>query len=191
VLRLAIITGNEHKLKELSAILEEYSVELYMLDLGKLEVQSQSLEEIALTAARHAYRRVRVPLIVDDSGLFIESLKGFPGPYSSYVYKTIGVRGVLKLLEGVEDRRACFKAAIAAIIPPYEKVFTGASCGTIAREPRGAGGFGFDPIFEPEGGGGRTFAEMGLEEKNRLSHRARAARALGAWLERRLLTKRL
>jgi XTP/dITP diphosphohydrolase len=166
-------------------------VELYMLDARKLEVQSESLEEIALTAARHAYKRARVPLIVDDSGLFIEHLKGFPGPYSSYAYKTIGIYGILKLLEGVKDRRACFKAVIAAVIPPYEKVFRGTSCGTIAREPRGSGGFGFDPIFEPEGGGGRTFAEMSLEEKNMLSHRARAARALGAWLEKRLLSKRL
>lgn len=190
-MRVALVTSNEHKLRELSAVLEAYGVELYMLDMEKLEVQSRSLEVIALTAARHAYRRVKRPLIVDDSGLFIEALNGFPGPYSSYAYKTIGIRGILKLLEGAGSRRACFKAAIAAVIPPYEKVFTGTSCGTIAPEPRGSGGFGFDPIFQPDGGGGRTFAEMSLEEKNRLSHRARAARALGAWLERRLASKGL
>ncbi len=181
-MRLGLVTGNRHKLEELSLVLRDYGVELYMLDTPKIEVQSNSLEVIALGAARKAYSRTRVPLIVDDSGLFIEALRGFPGPYSSYVYKTIGVEGILRLLRGVPDRRACFHAVIAAIVPPYEKVFHARSCGFITESPRGAGGFGFDPIFAPEEGDGRTFAEMSIEEKNRYSHRAKAARMLGVWL---------
>ncbi len=182
---LGLVTGNRHKLAELQAALQPYGVELYQVSVGKLEIQSDSIREIALTAARHAYSKLRRPLIADDSGLFIEELGGFPGPYSSYAYKTIGVEGILKLLEGSTRRRACFRAALALILPPYEKVFEGEVCGRIAGEPRGAGGFGFDPIFIPDEGDGRTFAEMSLQEKNRYSHRARAARALGEWLASR------
>ncbi len=181
-MRLGLVTGNRHKLEELSLVLRDYGVELYMLGIQKIEVQSESLEVIALEAARRAYSKARVPLIVDDSGLFIEALGGFPGPYSSYTYKTIGVEGILRLLHGLPNRRACFHAAIAAIVPPYEKLFHARSCGFITESPRGTGGFGFDPIFTPEEGDGRTFAEMSVEEKNRYSHRAKAARMLGEWL---------
>ncbi len=181
--RLGLLTGNPHKVEELGAVLSKYGVELYQLPGEKLEIQSETLEEIALRAAREAYSRLRTPLAVDDSGLFVDSLRGFPGPYSSYAYKTIGVEGLLKLMSNSRNRRACFKAAIAVVVPPFEKVFTGRVCGVIAEEPRGSGGFGFDPIFVPDEGDGRTFAEMSLDEKNALSHRARAARALGEWLQ--------
>ena len=181
VKRVYMVTGNRHKVEEARRILERYGVELVQANARKLEIQSESIEEIALTAARHAYLQLRRPLIVEDAGLFIEALKGFPGPYSSYVYKKLGVKGVLKLMEGVRDRRACFKAAIAFVAPGVERVFTGEVCGWIAREARGSGGFGFDPIFVPEGED-RTFAEMSIEEKNKYSHRARAFKKLGEWI---------
>jgi len=190
-LKLWLVTSNEHKYIELSEVLSSFGVKLEMLSTGKAEVRHEDIGVIALQAARLAYRTYRLPLIVDDSGLYIEVLGGFPGPYSNYVYSTLGLRGILKLMEGVSNRRACFQAAIAAIIPPFEKVFRGSVCGNIALEPRGTQGFGFDPIFIPEGGGGRTFAEMSVEEKNLLSHRARAARSLGEWLVRRFAGKRL
>ena len=181
VKRIYMVTGNRHKVEEARKILERYGVELIQAEARKLEIQSESLEEIALTAARYAYLQLKKPLIVEDAGLFIEALNGFPGPYSSYVYKKIGVEGVLKLMEGVSNRRACFKAVIAYVAPGVERVFTGEACGWVAREARGSGGFGFDPIFVPEGED-RTFAEMGLEEKNRLSHRSKAFQRLGEWL---------
>ena len=183
VSRLYMVTGNRHKVEEAKEILERYGVELVQAEARKLEIQSESLEEIALTAARYAYLQLRKPLIVEDAGLFIEALNGFPGPYSSYVYKKIGVEGLLKLMEGVSDRRACFKAAVAYVAPGVERVFTGEVCGWIAGEARGSGGFGFDPVFVPEGES-RTFAEMSLEEKNRYSHRARAFKRLGEWIVR-------
>lgn len=180
--RLYLVTGNRNKLEEAQGILEEYGVRLEQAPLeGKLEIQSDSLEEIALYAARDAYRRLRKPLIVDDSGLFIEALKGFPGPYSSYVYKTIGWMGILRLMHNVHNRRACFRTAAVLIYPPLEKVFVGETCGVITREPRGTGGFGFDPIFVPEGYT-KTYAEMTLEEKNRVSHRYKAFSKLGEWI---------
>ena len=171
--RFYLVTGNMHKLEEASQIVSRYGIELLIANVEKLEIQSESLTNIALTAARHAYNRLRKPVIVDDSGLFVDALNGFPGPYSSYVYKKLGVHGILKLLEEVENRHACFQTALAMIYPPIEKVFTGAVCGAIAYSPRGERGFGFDPIFIPEGYTS-TFAEMTLEEKNRVSHRARA-----------------
>ena len=122
--------------------------------------------------------------MVEDAGLFIEALKGFPGPYSSYVYKTLGVQGILKLMEGVKRREAYFLSAIAYAEPGLEpKVFLGKVEGFIVPEARGSKGFGFDPIFQPKGSE-KTFAEMGVEEKNRFSHRAKALSALAEWLKR-------
>ncbi|WP_460124561.1 XTP/dITP diphosphatase [Stetteria hydrogenophila] len=176
-----LVTGNRHKLEEARDALRGYPLRLEAAGVGKLEVQSESVEEIALTAARHAYAQLRRPVAVDDTALEVAALNGFPGPYASYVYKTLGVWGILKLLEGSRDRRACFKTAVALVIPPHEKVFTGVTCGVIVEEPRGSRGFGFDPIFAPEGSS-RTYAEMTVEEKNRYSHRAKAFRAMAEWL---------
>ncbi len=177
------ITRNRHKLEEASAALKPYGISLRMPPPGipKLEIQDQSLEKIALLAARHAYQRLLAPLIAEDAGLFIDALNGFPGPYSSYIYRTIGVEGILRLMRGVGNRRARFKSAVACIYPPYEEVFVGVAEGTITSSPRGEEGFGFDPIFIPSGEN-RTFAEMRVEEKNRFSHRAKAFRILGEWL---------
>jgi XTP/dITP diphosphohydrolase len=172
-LELSVVTENKAKGVEALSILASLGVKARLVLMGKQEIQSESLEEIALHAARVAYATLRKPLLVDDSGLFIEALNGFPGPYSSYVYKKIGVRGILKLMSGEANRRACFKTAVAAIIPPLEKVYTGETCGEITLEPRGEHGFGFDPIFIPENSK-RTYAEMTLEEKNRISHRYKA-----------------
>jgi len=183
--RIGLVTGNPHKVEEARGALAGSPVELYPLGVGKLEVQSESLDEIALTAARAAYAAARVPLAVDDSGLFVEALGGFPGPYSSYVYKKLGVEGILRLLGDSTNRRACFRTSLALVYPPLEVVFRGEVCGVITREPRGRGGFGFDPIFVPEGHT-RTFAEMSVEEKNMISHRARAFRALAAFARERL-----
>ncbi|MDM7274918.1 MAG: XTP/dITP diphosphatase [Thermoprotei archaeon] len=171
--KLHVVTNNAKKGEEAVKILESLGVEAELVLLEKKEIQSEKLEEIALHSARTAYLTLRKPLVVDDSGLFIEDLNGFPGPYSSYVYKTIGVKGILKLMEGAPTRKACFKTALAVIIPPIEKVYVGETCGTITTEPRGTGGFGFDPIFVPEGEI-RTYAEMSTEEKNKVSHRAKA-----------------
>jgi len=186
---LLVVTGNKAKGEEALGILESLGVKARVVAMRKHEIQSESLEEVALHAARVAYATLRKPLVVDDSGLFIEALNGFPGPYSSYVYSKIGLWGILKLLEGLENRRACFKTALALIMPPLERIYTGEVCGTIAVEPRGEHGFGFDPIFIPEGYT-KTYAEMTREEKNRISHRFKAYKKmvedLTATLERRV-----
>ncbi|QOJ79464.1 XTP/dITP diphosphatase [Infirmifilum lucidum] len=180
-MKLYLATSNRHKVEEVALALARYGVEVVAVRAEKLEIQSRSLEEIALTAAKNL-REMDAPVAVEDAGLFIHALKGFPGPYSHYVYDTIGIPGVLKLLEGVEDRRAVFVSVIAVKTPDGRvEAFRGEVEGNITREPRGTRGFGFDPIFQPLGAD-KTFAEMSVNEKNEYSHRARAARALAEWL---------
>ncbi len=182
MLRVYFATSNKNKYEEAYRILETYGVQLELFSFEKIEIQAERLDQIALFAARQAYSVLRSPVLVEDSGLFIEELKGFPGPYSQYVFKTIGIEGILKLLEGVKNRKAWFEAAVACICPPYEKTFTDRVYGKISEEPRGKSGFGFDPIFVPEGET-RTFAELGIEEKNKYSHRSRAFHRVGKWLK--------
>ncbi|MCX8171934.1 MAG: non-canonical purine NTP pyrophosphatase, partial [Candidatus Bathyarchaeota archaeon] len=107
------VTGNIHKFNEAKEILAEYGISVAMLKIKTLEIQDDDIENIAKTSALNAVREVNLPLIVEDAGLFIEALKGFPGPFSSYIYRTIGLNGIIKLMDGVEDRRAHFKSAVA------------------------------------------------------------------------------
>ncbi|MEM0352242.1 MAG: XTP/dITP diphosphatase [Sulfolobales archaeon] len=182
-MRLYIVSRNQGKIRELSYLSREHGIDLVPLDIPKVEVQSESIQEVALYSATVAYLTVRKPVIVEDSGLYIKKLKMFPGALSSYVYKTIGIHGILKLMEGVRDRDAVFKSVIALAAPRVRgvKLFQGVVYGTISEEPRGTGGFGFDPIFIPSGYT-KTFAEMSIEEKNKVSHRAKAFRGLAEWL---------
>ncbi len=183
MVRLYLASKNVGKISELRKLGSYFGIEVVPVDLPKVEIQSESLEEVSLYSVVNAFLTFRRPLIVEDSGLYIEALNLFPGAYSSFVYKTIGIHGVLKLLEGVENRRAYFKSVIALAAPNLSgvKLFTGVVHGVIATEPRGSGGFGFDPIFIPERSS-KTFAEMNDEEKNRVSHRGGAFRALASWL---------
>ena len=134
--------------------------------------------EIARGKAAYAYEQLKTPLIADDTGVFIDALNGFPGPYAAYVLNTIGNSGVLKLMEGQKDRNARFITAIAFADTNGVRVFTGTIDGRIAQAPRGEMGFGYDPIFET---GDKTLAEIPLEEKSRISHRARALAAFHDW----------
>jgi XTP/dITP diphosphohydrolase len=129
-------------------------------------------EALAWLAPRHGDG-----LVVDDSGLFIRSLAGFPGVYSSYAFRTLGNDGILALLDGATDRGATFETCIGLLEGSESLVFHGKARGNIADRQRGSGGFGFDPIFVPTDSS-RAFAEMTRSEKNAVSHRGQAARAL-------------
>jgi XTP/dITP diphosphohydrolase len=119
---------------------------------------------------------------VEDAGLFVESLSDFPGPFSAFVLKTIGTAGIIRLMSGKPSREAQFRSAVAvAMDGRLMAVFEGAIKGNITNSPRGKGGFGFDPIFVPEGK--RTsFAQLSMYSKNNISHRGKTFRALAAWL---------
>ncbi|MEM3142689.1 MAG: XTP/dITP diphosphatase [Zestosphaera sp.] len=182
VLKLFLVSRNEGKIREFRDLGLRECVDVVPLSLDKVEIQSDDLTSIALYSAVQASLYLREPFFVEDAGLYIKSLKGFPGPFSSYVYKTIGVEGILKLMSSVSDRTAFFKSVIVLYYPQQGfKVFEGVVYGSISLEARGSGGFGFDPIFVPEGHH-KTFAELDLETKNSLSHRGRAFRAMVSWL---------
>jgi len=182
-------TGNFNKFNEARIILKEYGFASALLNVKTVEIQNDSLAEIAKTSAMEAYRLCQLPLIVEDAGLFVHALKGFPGPYAAYVYKTISNPGMLKLMEKVENRKATFRSVIAYYDGKGEPVcFEGEAGGDIAFEERwgnGKTGFGFDPIFLPKGKS-KTFAEIAIEEKNCLSHRAGSVRKFAVWYRKLL-----
>lgn len=175
-------TGNVHKFNEARVLLSEFKVSVAMLKVKTLEIQDSNIENIAVASVLDAVRRSRLPMFVEDAGLFIKALKGFPGPYSSFVFQTIGTKGILKLLKGISRQDAYFHSVVAFCKPNMKPVvFHGKVEGKIINKERGEGGFGFDPIFAPLKGDGRTFAEMLVEDKNRFSHRAQAVRRFGEW----------
>ncbi len=181
MVEVIFITSNESKYREARKIGEKYGVNVGWIQLEYLEPQGNDLREIAKLSAEMLTKKMDSPFFIEDSGLFIKALNGFPGPYSSYVFKTIGNEGIIKLMDGIEDRTAFFMAIIAYWDGNKIKLFEGKVEGKIANEIRGTGGFGYDPIFEYEG---RTFAEMG-DEKNEYSHRRRALESFFKWLSER------
>lgn len=182
-MKIYLATSNPHKVAEARYVLGKYSISVERKDVKKLEVQADDVEKIAEEAARRLCELGEEMTAVEDAGLYITALNGFPGPYSEYVYRTLGIPGVLKLMAGVGDRSAYFKSAVAICAGGSVRVFVGVAEGVIAEEPRGSGGFGFDPIFIPRGYS-KTFAEMTLEEKSEISHRGRAFKALAEWMKK-------
>ena len=179
--KIWMATSSEDKYKEAKEILAEIDIDLGRIDVEKIEIQADDPVEIVEYSLRQMEDDGRA-VVMEDAGLFIEHFGGFPGPYSSYVLGRLGNPGILKLMEGVEDRRAHYQSAVAIRSGDEIRSFKGYVKGTIAESIRGTGGFGYDPIFIPDEGEGRTFGEMTEEEKNVISHRARAFRKLGEWL---------
>jgi len=175
-------TSNVHKFNEARFLLSEFKIAVAMLKVKTVEIQDNDIENIAVASASDAVKKCNVPIIVEDAGLFIKALNDFPGPYSSYIFQTIGTNGVLKLMKDIGNRNAFFHSVVAFCKPKEKPVtFHGKVEGKIVQEERGDSGFGFDPIFAPLKGDGRTFAEMRIEEKNRFSHRAEALRKFAKW----------
>lgn len=176
-MKLVVVTSNPNKAHEVAAFFSG-SVSVTHVALECPELRSDDVGEIARGKARYAYGELGSPLIVDDTAFEIDALNGFPGPFAAYVLDSIGNAGILRLMDGVKDRGASFTTAIAFADADGIQVFTGTIHGTITTEGRGQGGFGYDPIFECNG---KTLAEIPLEEKSRISHRARALRAFHDW----------
>jgi len=188
------VTGNVHKFHEARTVLREFGISTAMLDLDTTEIQADDIDAIARFSALEASKKTGMSIFVEDAGLFIDALKGFPGPYSSYVYRTLGTKGILKLMRNTAQRSAYFYSAVAFSDSDKDsevKLFYGRVNGNIAYKEQGDRGFGFDPIFEPSAELGKTFAEMTQNEKNKHSHRAEALRKLGAWYVKRYARSRL
>jgi len=177
---IVLLTQNKHKLVEITPLFKEYGVPFETSSLEKSEVRSDDVEVVARSAAVGAYQVVRRPVVTDDTGLYIDALNGFPRAYPAFVLNTIGKAGVLKLMDGVQDRKAKFVTAVAYCDESTTTTFVGEMLGRIATAEAGSGGFGYDPIFIPEGHS-KTYAQLTLEEKVAISHRSRAFRLFLQW----------
>jgi XTP/dITP diphosphohydrolase len=171
---LYFITSNKGKYFEAKEKLRPLGFSVIQKDLGYPEIQAESLKDVALQGITHVRMSFNKPFMLEDAGLFIKALHGFPGVYSKYVFFTIGLPGILQLLSEVKDRKAVFRSVYAYSEPEHKPIIAVGECnGAISREQRGKNGFGYDPIFLPKGLR-RTFGEMTTDEKNRYSHRSKA-----------------
>lgn len=183
---LIFATSNRFKFQEASELASRHGIEIEHRDTPYIEIQADRLEDVVRPGVQQACALLKAPCFVEDAGLFVRALRGFPGPYSKFVFLTLGNEGLLKLMVGESDRRAEFKSAVGYCEPgKIPDVFTGKVEGTIALEAKGTRGFGFDPIFIAREGDGRTFAEMPTAEKNRLSHRAQALETFFSWYKQK------
>lgn len=187
--KLVFATNNAHKLEEIAAILGDKVELLSLNDIDchtDIPETAETLEGNALLKSSFIYRNYQLDCFADDTGLEVESLNGEPGVYSAR-YAGDGHNAeanMLKLLhnmEGIENRKAQFRTVFALIIDGKEHLFEGFIKGEIIKTRRGNSGFGYDPIFVPEGYS-QTFAEMGNELKNKISHRAIATNKLCKFL---------
>lgn len=180
---IKFITGNEHKVKEAKGIFEKFGIELEHTDLGYPEIQGD-LEDVARFGAKYAANKLKGPVIVEDAGLFIKALNWFPGTYSSYVQETLTNKGILKLMNNVEDRYAEFRSVVGyCTLKSEPEIFLGTVSGHISYEERGNQGFAYDPLFIPEGFN-KTFGELTRNKKNEFSHRRRSLEKFASWLNK-------
>lgn len=186
--RLVVASKNRDKLAEVESVLRQIGLadELVEgLDWPDIEEMGSTLEENAILKARTVMEAVGLPAVGDDTGLEVAALDGRPGVFTArYSGENASYREnyqkLLGEMEGANDRSARFRTAVALVFPDgVEIVASGQVDGAITTEPRGDGGFGYDPVFEVDG---QTLSEMGPERKNQLSHRARALRALAGKL---------
>ncbi len=183
---LAIVTSNKGKMEEFKSGLEPMGFKVTQLDVDCDEIQTDTLEEVVKSCVAQVELMGYNDFILDDSGLFLNNYGGFPGVYSAYALKTIGCKGILKLLDREPERSAHFECVIGCSIQDVGRIFVKGSCsGWIDYTERGKAGFGFDPIFVPDGSS-KSFGEMSMEEKNKLSHRGIAMKQLSEQLKWRL-----
>ena len=175
---LSFATSNENKFQEAERILSNLGIKLNFFKTTLEEMQSNNLSDIAEQKAINAYKLVQKSVIIEDDGLFIDSLNGFPGPYSSYVYDTIGNNGIMNLLADSKIRDAKFVSIIAYCDNDYGvKLFESSIPGKISSIIE-KGGWGYDPIFIPDGES-KTYANV--SDKDKFSHRSAALTKFSNW----------
>jgi len=173
------ITGNNSKFNEIQKLFqkEDLSYELKRNTIKTTEIQASSIKEVAIFKLNSVRGKVNFSFFIEDAGFFVDKpLNGFPGVYSKYVLNTIGNKGILNLIKDYSDTKAHFEAVIVLFFQPFNEtlIFEGVVEGKVAKNIRGRGGFGFDPIFIPKEFPNRTFAELTTTEKNLVSHRGKA-----------------
>jgi len=167
-------TSNPHKVSEANGIGRKYGIRFKQVSIPYPEIRAEDVADVAKEGADFVFNTLKEPVMVEDSGLYIDALEGFPGAFSSFVFKKIGCRGILKLMEGVKVRGARFVSAIGYHDSLKVHLCVGEVKGRISKEIKGSAGFGYDPIFIPENYD-RTFSEDQVM-KNRVSHRARSVK---------------
>ena len=188
--KLVVATNNAHKLEEISAILGNEMELLSLKDIhcnADIPETADTLEGNARQKAMYIHENYGMDCFADDTGLEVEALNGAPGVFSARYAgdghdSEANMQKLLKELEGKENRKAQFRTAICLIMESKEYLFEGIVKGHIIEEKRGGAGFGYDPIFVPEGYD-QTFAELGNDVKNTISHRARAVEKLCTFLK--------
>lgn len=187
-MRLVLASANPDKVAEIRPLLASFELLERPAGLAEVQETGATLVENARLKARAVAEAAGLPAVADDTGLEVEALSGAPGVQTARfagedASYADNVEKLLRQLDGVTDRRARFRTVAMVAWPDGpEQMAEGVVHGVIAEAPRGRGGFGYDPVFVPEGGGGRTFAEMTEDEKHVLSHRARAFRRLALLL---------
>ncbi|MDD3079369.1 MAG: non-canonical purine NTP diphosphatase [Paludibacter sp.] len=187
--KLVFATNNSHKLSEVKSILEPVFKIISLAELNcfdDIPETSDTLEGNALIKAEYIYKKYQVDCFADDTGLEVDALNGAPGVYSARYAgdnhdAAANMKKLLQNMEGAANRAARFRTVITLILDGEIYNFEGQVCGHIATEPRGDAGFGYDPIFVPDGYN-KSFAELGLDEKNKISHRALAVKSLTEFL---------
>lgn len=188
--KFVFATNNAHKLEEVKDILGDKIELLSLKDINcheEIPETADTLAGNALLKARYVYEKYHLNCFADDTGLEVEALKGAPGVYSARYAgdahnSEANMKKLLHELENAENRKAQFHTVFALIIDDKEHLFEGTVKGEITKVHKGTSGFGYDPIFQPEGYS-QTFAEMGNEEKNKISHRAKATQKLCKFLK--------
>jgi len=188
-MKLVFASNNEHKIKEINSLLGNSFMLLSLKDINIMDdipEEEPQLEGNALSKARFVYNATGRDVFADDTGLEIDALNGMPGVHSARFAgekkdSSANIEKVLSLLGNTKNRKARFRTVIALILDKKEYLFEGIVNGTIIHDKRGSEGFGYDPVFIPDGKT-QTFAEMDLAEKNKISHRARAFEKLKDFL---------
>lgn len=178
---LYLVTGNAGKVAEFERIL---GMELKSVKLALPETQEVDVVAVARAKAQAAYEQVGIPVLVDDTGLTVQEWKTLPGALVAWFLDSVGNEGIIRMLSGWESRNASVTTAVGYCDADGVVVFEGTVLGEIAEAPRGSNGFGYDPIFVPEGGS-KTFAEMDDSEKDQVSMRKLALEQVKDWLARK------
>ncbi|MFW9822186.1 MAG: RdgB/HAM1 family non-canonical purine NTP pyrophosphatase [Candidatus Thorarchaeota archaeon] len=175
------VTSNTHKFNEGLEFFTNIPFELKQKDIETVEIQAKTLKDVALFKLNSVKPKIEGSFFIEDAGFFVDiPLNGFPGVYSSYVLNTLGIEGILRLINDFEKTKAHFSAIISLYFEPLDtiKLFEGHISGRVSNEIKGKGGFGFDPIFIPDLIPDKTFAELSINQKNRISHRGQAMEKL-------------
>jgi XTP/dITP diphosphohydrolase len=179
-------TTNKHKFEEVKQILSEFNIDVKQLEIEKIEPRGEMMETIAKNAAELIANKVKLPIILEDTGIFFEAYNNFPGPLPRYIFESIGYKGILKLLEK-ENKDAYFKTVAAYCEPGQEPVlFEGISKGKISEKVvnKDKDVMPYERIFIPENSN-KTLSDMSRTEKNKISHRSKAFRKFGEWYEKK------